>query len=589
MEEIGGYRLVRRLGAGGMGTVWAALNGDNQEVALKLLHPHIARDPSARARLAREVELLHRVRGRGVARVVDAEVEDDDAFVVTELIEGPTLEEDVAADGAFSGVELAGLAQGLADALASIHRVGVVHRDLKPGNVMMSPAGPVLIDFGIAQVADDTRLTQTGMVTGTPGYLDPEVIEGAPPTESCDWWAWAAVLVFAATGRKPFGTGPALTVIKRMADGALDLAGIEPVAATALWAALQPSHEKRLDSTTVLAVLEGRLDERDLGEALAALGLHNPLAVPRDDDGNLVFGQEEPEEIPPAIQPVRIDSTRVMPADGSTELLGTSPDATEFVDRDALDPAPGYPGPATEMLPAVPAPPPAAYGAPPLMPGAYPHYGGTDPQGWNEPAAPSSDYPDMPYRMPPPRPPAQTYVVASVGALLVAGAALWPGVSALALAVLTFLSATVGFSARDAERRALRFGPRRGDALRTLGALPWHLLRAALTTAVRAILAGVFLWVMVTVLAPVSDRLETSTILWVAAGVAMLWMWWGPGGSVGREGARVAIREVFPFTAMRVVLALVCVGFAVLAVLFAVEGDYGVTWAPLPPDLVPYL
>ena len=116
-----------------------------------------------------------------MARVLDAEVEDAEAFVVTELVEGPTLEEDVAADGPFTPAELSHLAHGLAEALRAIHAVGVVHRDFKPGNVMMSEHGPVVIDFGIAQVADDARLTQTGMVTGTPGYLDPEVIAGAEP------------------------------------------------------------------------------------------------------------------------------------------------------------------------------------------------------------------------------------------------------------------------------------------------------------------------------------------------------------------------------------------------------------------------
>ncbi|MFD1505447.1 serine/threonine protein kinase [Georgenia yuyongxinii] len=204
-REVGGYRLLRRIGAGGMGTVHEAVDADGRRVALKLLHPHIGADPQARKRLSREVALLHRVREAGVARVLDAEVEDAEAFVVTELIEGPTLEEDVAEDGPFTPSELSTLAHGLADALRAIHAVGVVHRDFKPGNVMMSEHGPVIIDFGIAQVADDARLTQTGMVTGTPGYLDPEVIAGAEPSPVCDWWGWAAVLLFAATGRPPFG------------------------------------------------------------------------------------------------------------------------------------------------------------------------------------------------------------------------------------------------------------------------------------------------------------------------------------------------------------------------------------------------
>ncbi|HHW83998.1 MAG TPA: serine/threonine protein kinase, partial [Actinomycetales bacterium] len=240
MDEIGGYRLVRRLGAGGMGTVWEALDAEDRPVALKLLHPHISNDPGARARLEREVALLHRVRGPRISRVLDAEVEAAEAFVVTELIDGLTLDDDVRTRGPFAPHELSALARGLAEALDSIHSVGVVHRDLKPSNVMISATGPVIIDFGIAQVADDVRLTQTGMVTGTPGYLDPQVADGAPPSARGDWWAWAAVLVFAATGRQPFGTGPNVAIFQRLHTGSVDVEGLEPDTARALRAALRP-------------------------------------------------------------------------------------------------------------------------------------------------------------------------------------------------------------------------------------------------------------------------------------------------------------------------------------------------------------
>lgn len=188
MQGIEGYRLLRRIGAGGMGTVHEALDADGNRVAVKVLHPAIAADPAARERLRREVALLHRVRGQGVARVLDAEVDGVTAFVVTELIDGPTLEEEVRENGPLEPDELAGLAHGLADGLHAIHTAGVVHRDLKPGNVMLSPDGPVIIDFGIAQVADDVRLTQTGLVTGTPGYLDPDVIAGNDPGPAGGRW-----------------------------------------------------------------------------------------------------------------------------------------------------------------------------------------------------------------------------------------------------------------------------------------------------------------------------------------------------------------------------------------------------------------
>ncbi|PFG39191.1 serine/threonine protein kinase [Georgenia soli] len=278
VREVGGYRLLRRLGSGGMGTVHEAVDADGRHVALKLLHPHIGTDPQARRRLAREVSLLHRVRDAGVARVLDAEVEDAEAFVVTELVDGPTLEEDVAADGPFSSHELSNLAHGLAEALRAIHAVGVVHRDLKPGNVMMSEHGPVVIDFGIAQVADDARLTQTGMVTGTPGYLDPEVIAGAEPAPECDWWGWAAVLVFAATGRPPFGRGPTGAVLARVATGKVDTDGLPEVTARALRAALDPDPARRLDPDGVLAVLDRTWGDDQLTQVIGTTSGHAAAA-----------------------------------------------------------------------------------------------------------------------------------------------------------------------------------------------------------------------------------------------------------------------------------------------------------------------
>ncbi|SJM49601.1 Tyrosine protein kinase:Serine/threonine protein kinase [Actinomycetales bacterium JB111] len=270
-REVGGYRLLRVIGSGGMGEVHEALDGDGNRVALKLLHPHVSRDPASRTRLSREVALLHRVRDPGVARVVDAEVEDEEAFVVTELIDGPTLEQDVGEHGPFSAEEIVMLAHGLASALRAIHAEGIVHRDLKPGNVMLARSGPVLIDFGIAQVIDDERLTQTGLVTGTPGYLDPEVLAGAEPTPACDWWAWAAVLTFASTGRPPFGRGSTAAVLGRVATGRVDLDGVEPTLAAALASALSPDPAHRIDPGVVLAVIDDEIGRDELDDEIAAV------------------------------------------------------------------------------------------------------------------------------------------------------------------------------------------------------------------------------------------------------------------------------------------------------------------------------
>lgn len=402
-REVGGYRLLRRIGAGGMGTVHEAVDADGRRVALKLLHPHIGADPQARKRLSREVALLHRVRETGVARVLDAEVEDAEAFVVTELIEGPTLEEDVAEDGPFTPTELATLAHGLAGALRAIHAVGVVHRDFKPGNVMMSENGPVIIDFGIAQVADDARLTQTGMVTGTPGYLDPEVIAGAEPSPVCDWWGWAAVLVFAATGRPPFGRGPTGVVLARVATGQADTEGLDPVVARALRAALHPDPAQRLGPDGVLAVLDGQWGDDKLTQMLHTTGLaagalaaggvvaggaaaaqttampdgaRQPPAVhPFQDGTRAAAGSTAAPEPGTSVLPTSASApaTAALPADGAwgagTVASGVEPPTRAIP---AEPPTRALPAePATRALPIEPATR-ALPAAPPVMPESYP-------------------------------------------------------------------------------------------------------------------------------------------------------------------------------------------------------------------------
>ncbi|MFH5824924.1 protein kinase [Georgenia sp. AZ-5] len=369
-REVGGYRLLRRLGSGGMGAVFEAVDADGRRVALKLLHPHIGSDPQARRRLAREVALLHRVKDAGVARVLDAEVEDAEAFVVTELIEGPTLEEDVAADGPFSPQELSTLAHSLADALRAIHAVGVIHRDLKPGNVMMSEHGPVVIDFGIAQVADDARLTQTGLVTGTPGYLDPDVIAGAEPSPVCDWWSWAAVLVFAATGRPPFGRGPTAAVLARVATGQVDTDGLDPVVARALSAALEPGPGNRLDPEGVLAVLDGQWGDAKLTQVLtASAAAAASAASSQGGPGEREAGEREAGAGATAATAPFTDGTRAAAgADGTRPVVaGSAADDARTVGDGAAH------GPMTRGLPHAPdaAHDPVTHAVPPARDDTY--------------------------------------------------------------------------------------------------------------------------------------------------------------------------------------------------------------------------
>ncbi len=238
-DRLGPYRLLDRIGEGGMGVVYLARDADQRSVAIKILRPAVAGDPNARRRLAREVETMRRVRSPYVAEVLDTDVSGETPYIVTRYVPGRTLEQVVSEEGPLSGSRLARLAGGLAEALAAIHAAGVVHRDLKPGNVMLVGGDPVVIDFGIAQALDSTRLTMTGMFMGTPGYLSPEVIEGQNSTAASDVHAWGATVAFAATARAPFGTGSYETIFYRILNGRPDLSGVPAPMAEMLAAALR--------------------------------------------------------------------------------------------------------------------------------------------------------------------------------------------------------------------------------------------------------------------------------------------------------------------------------------------------------------
>ncbi|MDP9221373.1 MAG: serine/threonine protein kinase, partial [Actinomycetota bacterium] len=253
---LGAYRLVQKLGEGGMGVVHLGLDAHGRAVAIKVLRAHIAYDPDARARLNREVATLTRVRHPLVAEVLDADVDGDQPYVVTRYVPGPTLEAEVRERGPMPAGHLVQLGRGLSGALEAIHAAGVVHRDLKPGNVLMLDGDPVVIDFGIAHVADDVRLTMTGLVMGTPGYLSPELVEGSAVTPATDWWGWAATLAFAASGQAPFGRGPTDVVIDRVRRGAADLSGVDQRLRPLLLAALSPDPRRRPGAGEVLSALE---------------------------------------------------------------------------------------------------------------------------------------------------------------------------------------------------------------------------------------------------------------------------------------------------------------------------------------------
>jgi Protein kinase domain len=223
---LGGYRLLRKIGEGGMGVVHVAATSTGDRVAVKILRPQVIGDRDARARLEREVAAMRRVRSPRVAECIDADPWGSMPYVVTRFVPGIPLNEYVTEYGPLSPFRIHAIATGTAEALASVHAAGVLHRDIKPSNVLMERDQPVLIDFGLAMAADQSRLTLSGWLLGTPSYLAPEVVHGGEPTPAVDIHAWAATVAFAATGHSPYGGGPAIAVMDRIRRGEWRLDGV---------------------------------------------------------------------------------------------------------------------------------------------------------------------------------------------------------------------------------------------------------------------------------------------------------------------------------------------------------------------------
>ncbi|MFI7350593.1 serine/threonine-protein kinase [Streptomyces sp. NPDC049936] len=202
---VGPYRLLGRLGSGGMGRVYLGRSAGGRTVAVKIVHPHFALDEEFRARFRREVDAARRVGGAWTAPVLDADPEARVPWVATAYAAGPSLTAAVADGGPLPVHSVRALGAGLGEALAAVHELGLVHRDVKPSNVLLTLDGPLLIDFGIARATDGTAsLTSTGVSVGSPGYMSPEQILGKGVTGAADVFSLGAVLAFAATGTPPF-------------------------------------------------------------------------------------------------------------------------------------------------------------------------------------------------------------------------------------------------------------------------------------------------------------------------------------------------------------------------------------------------
>ncbi|WP_217133684.1 PQQ-binding-like beta-propeller repeat protein [Streptomyces sp. AC558_RSS880] len=237
-DRLGRYRLIGRLGSGGMGTVFLARSSGGRTVALKTVHPRFAAEPEFRIRFRLEAEAARAIGARHGATVVDCDPDGAVPWLATEYLLGPSLDEAVRLAGPLPEHTVRAVGAHLADALGEIHRTGIVHRDLKPSNVLLTAAGPKIIDFGIARALGARRLTATGQVVGTPAYMSPEQATGHDHGPEGDVFALGGVLLFAATGRPPFPGDSAADILYRVRYGEPDLThvpdGLRPVIASCL-------------------------------------------------------------------------------------------------------------------------------------------------------------------------------------------------------------------------------------------------------------------------------------------------------------------------------------------------------------------
>jgi serine/threonine protein kinase len=261
--SLGRWTLEGRLGAGGMGVVYLATGPDGERVALKLVRADLADDPQFRIRFKREVDAVGRVRGARVARLIEADPEGEQPYLVVEFVDGPTLTQAVVEAGPMRGDRLVAFAAALAEAVVSIHQAGVVHRDLKPSNVLLTGTAPMVVDFGVASSTEATAITRAGMVLGSPGWMAPEQLTGGATTPAIDVFTWASVVTYTGTGHPPFGEGRTEAIAYRIVHEQPALGGLEdPVRSWVAQAfAKDPADRPAIDD--VLAALLDHADEDD--------------------------------------------------------------------------------------------------------------------------------------------------------------------------------------------------------------------------------------------------------------------------------------------------------------------------------------
>jgi serine/threonine protein kinase len=560
-----------------MGVVHLARDPEGRLVAVKVLHPVETEDPNARRRLGREVETMRRVRSPYVAEVLDADVTGEFPYIVTRFVAGPTLDEMVRNRGPLPGPGLRRLAYGTAEALAAIHAAGVVHRDLKPGNVMLAEDRPIVIDFGIAQAGDATRLTQTGLVMGTPGYLAPEVIEGQPSSPASDVHCWGATMAFAATGHLPFGGGSYESIFYRIVSGRADLEGVPAPLVPLISAALarDPAHRP---SASWLSAQASALEPPSDGPRPMAVNTGSPFPAP----GNATEAPKKP----------RKSASPPWPGD---QLERYKRQREQWRQDQELANRANYPG----QPPQQPQSPQQAPW-PPQPPGAQPsgaQPSGAQPPGPQAPGAqargqfgpaakPAARPAAKPAARPAAKPAARPNTMAGL-AVMVAAVALTVVLPVaglvLSLAVITLLRAADRAQSTLAVRRSVR-GPRASDLLLVLITAPLTVARAVLVEALMAPLAFIAGAVVYggTVVATHSMNMPRAGAYAAAAVVA--WYGIGPGSGKPRRQLNRMAGVLARNRMSTAVTALAVWGLAAAAVLFA-SSQTPYYWPAVAPHL----
>jgi hypothetical protein len=285
-----------------MGTVFLGRAGDGSQVAVKVLRPELAGDPSFLRMFRHEVAAARRVVGFCTARVLDADISGPLPYLVTEYVEGVRLDRAIAASGRLSATDLEGLAVGMAAALTAIHGAGVVHRDLKPSNVLLSYFGPKVIDFGIARALDASASTATGKLMGSPGWMAPEQFAQRPVTTAVDIFVWGSLVAYAGTGRRPFGQGTVVEIVYRIRHEPPDLEGLEGRLRALVEGCMAKQPEQRPTAKAVLLELLGDHADPD-PQAAATQRLQQSWAPPAATIQPPAAAAPPPAPLPPPASP----------------------------------------------------------------------------------------------------------------------------------------------------------------------------------------------------------------------------------------------------------------------------------------------